>query len=292
MRYPSTRSLLLLSILLVQGCATYEFESQRVLLHHDADADSIELFVVTRGIYKPGESGARKAASLLRKVELGYRHVLLGGWYGELDFDDPPEAEDPLQGAFRAWSKGVSVVTSELLRTSDEKVVLKQRLVLGEARKLVALVNLFIDQELLDETPGDGAAPYQVQALLAWQEAARGEHEWLRFVDGTLVLSIPCTDEVASRSLAELLGSRPETRAFWSRVLEVADLRLTGEQAVLTFRPREDGWITLPSNWSQDAQYDPGVYRRLREERELEVAGESDLSPPPRRPEGVGEDRR
>lgn len=238
--------LLLAALTLAIGGCSLTFESERLSLRHDAEADEVRVLYFYDGIR--GRPGADAQSGLESLVERGGLAMMLihPGLSAMQDSDSLDEVEQQL--ADHAAAHG-ELRTVGHYRGINGEIGLALHARIGRATQWMELMNAWIDARVLENDLEDWPRTARRRA-----EAARQAHTWFTLEDSALVLRIPIdarewprlkqawladADEGTLRAVTELVTGYEETD-------DMVTVRLGGRGEALTVYQNHDG---RPGDW-------------------------------------------
>jgi hypothetical protein len=229
--------------LATSSCTTYGFEKQDLGLRHDVKADTVELVVVSRGLYETMGYSAERIA----QDAAGARHVILMDFPFEFPLDKMQEdlrtSPDPLATRALAFLQGITVVKAGAWADPGGEPALFQRISIPHAAEGLALLSEWINRLCLEEEfQADMKKDWDARSAELFGAHVRAGKSWAALEEGKLVVRIPMSPEGAARCLEEVL--RTDDSVLWF-AHALSALSIEDGVATLTFAPDEDGWIRL-----------------------------------------------
>ena len=236
------RRLLPLALLFLASCTSYGFVRQATFLRHDVKRDRFELVILSLGLLEHSSESLERVWADAK----GDRHVILGSWPMEFDFDSLEEraraSDHPLADRAAALLGRVEVRDAGLFRGTDGEACLYQILVFPKAREALDLLNASINHTLIQHADAAGQEGWDAASQGLALEFARAEGEWYSLDGSTLVVRAPMTDEAL---VATLQPVQPGGRPFTGFFAAVADLRLSNGLQTQRLEPQANGWIRM-----------------------------------------------
>ena len=262
---------------LLAACTPFEFAEQDISIRHDAEADVIELDVVTRGIFgtSTGQSSPRRiderAAALIRQMAEGRRYLHLLSWPFVVDRDRERDEDEDLTkedvppdwiSIAETWDDlagGVTVTDAHTFLDDRDEVGVVQRVRVERAGEILRSLNETIDLMLVDlieqsngtDTPDEAFSSAAAHALLL--EFARGEGDWVSLDADGLTIRCPMTPTDRARLLRDMLdlggsdSDRDRRGLAFVRALTdgLSSISAAGDVVVLRYEFDEDDRVTL-----------------------------------------------
>lgn len=268
--------------LALAGC-DLEFPEEEVLVERDAAADTLDLFVLYRGVTADDDSpeAIEKAVAAAERILGGRRQFMFLDWPFHFDLDSPELAADAAPEARRLLD-GVTVERAGACLDRDGRLSGYQRIRFREASAWFDLVNAAASRAVLEAAEsgelGDGAPWLDARSRDLLVERARSGRPWVTLERNGVEIDVPVTAAAASGALRAL---SKENDVFSSALVSLCRyLKVDAERTIARFGDPEPGGLVRFSLRRDDVTYSPALLDALAERglvdpRSLPAEGEA-----------------
>ena len=282
------RTVLLLVVLLLAACRSFEVQRQQIFLRYEPESDVLDAVLVSEGVGAHGSKDVDDTAKAVGSMGRGRRHFMVWDWPFEVDLDSaiasskdkPLDRADPraeFASQFLEYERNISVVDARFLLDDAHarRLCLLQRFRFEHAARVLHLIDVALNASLLQDSSrkeavltGDARTDERMLAR------ARAGGSWARFDGKELEVTVPMSAEYAARQLGEYSKRLQASDRDWAVLAQIFDslhsIRVTGEELVLRFAPEEDGWIHFTLH-DDERSYDPALAERLARDSAIEA---------------------
>ena len=280
--------------LLLVGCDV-GIRGQDIEIRHDVESDSLELLIVTWGLYASGNLD--KARDQLRSGLDGDRVIWIPRWGIHDNLDSGTEDEDPVTRAVRS---SVDLVKSFLFEDENGELCVLQHFRFRDLGLALEWVNREWSRSVLEElakaeeeeeeeeeeqeaerkdagdpeggkeAEEDNDEPsFDLESRAMWIAAAQRGHRWVDVREGRLMVRLPVTAATAHSFRDELIDDVMDDPASltWigQHLLYLEELEIGDRETRLVFSAPSDGVARFVAR-GKDVKYNDKLEKSLRAE--------------------------